>query len=298
MNFKKPEIADIPIFKEYFDQDYFTASSYTPAMLYMWAPVYDGEYAIVDDLLVFRCRISDEIPVCYCYPIGAGDKKAVIDQLIALAEEEGVPFFMNSITREIEKEMRGMYGDTFIVDYRRSESDYVYLSEKLISLSGKKLHGKRNHINRFNANHSWTYETITDENEAECFEMLKYWESDNTGLKEEETGKKAEISVANQALKYRKELGFRGGLIRCEGEVIAFSMGEPLNKDTFVVHFEKAFSKIQGAYPIINQQFVAHEASEYTYINREEDCGEEGLRHAKLSYKPVMLVEKGFLQFC
>ncbi len=284
--------------KEYFAKDYFTASAYTAAMIYLWAPAYDGEIAYEDDLLIFRCRISDEIPVTYCYPIGAGDKKAMINKLRVMSEEDGVPFVMHSITHEMEKELRKMYGDTFEVEYYRREADYVYLSEKLISLSGKKLHGKRNHINRFNANHSWTYETINDDNVLECLGMLMYWKLDNLSGVGDEEGKAAEIRVAKEALMYRKQLGFRGGLIRCEGEVIAFSLGEPLNDDTFVVHIEKAFSKIQGAYPIINQQFVKHEASEFTYINREEDCDEEGLRQAKLSYRPVMMIEKGIMHFC
>ena len=68
---------------------------------------------------------------------------------------------------------------------------------------------------------------------------------------------------------------------------------EELSKDTFVVHIEKAFADIQGAYPMINQQFVEHECSAYIYINREEDTGAEGLRKAKLSYRPIFLVEKG-----
>ena len=77
-------------------------------------------------------------------------------------------------------------------------------------------------------------------------------------------------------------------------QIVAFTMGEPICSDTFVVHIEKAFPDVQGAYPMINQQFVEHEvAGKYKYTNREDDVGEEGLRKAKLSYKPVFMVEKG-----
>lgn len=72
-----------------------------------------------------------------------------------------------------------------------------------------------------------------------------------------------------------------------------FSIGEPVCDDTMVVHIEKAYADVQGAYPIINQQFLLHEASQYRYVNREEDMGEPGLRQAKESYHPVFLVEKG-----
>ena len=78
-------------------------------------------------------------------------------------------------------------------------------------------------------------------------------------------------------------------------KIVAFTVGEELCKDTFVVHIEKAFADVQGAYPMINQQFVEHECMDYTYVNREDDAGEEGLRKAKLSYRPAFLEEKGFV---
>ena len=89
-----------------------------------------------------------------------------------------------------------------------------------------------------------------------------------------------------------------GGILKVDGEIIAFTLGEPVCSDTFVVHIEKAFAEIQGAYPMINQQFVEHECQEYTYVNREEDTGAEGLRKAKLSYRPVFMVEKGRVTEC
>jgi hypothetical protein len=82
-----------------------------------------------------------------------------------------------------------------------------------------------------------------------------------------------------------------GGAIRVNGRVVAFSLGEALTDDIFVVHVEKAFADITGAYAIINREFVRHEAANYTYINREEDIGMENLRKAKLSYCPDSLLE-------
>jgi len=94
-------------------------------------------------------------------------------------------------------------------------------------------------------------------------------------------------------LRLMNELKLTGGLLRIDGEVIAFTIGEPINEEMFVVHIEKAFKDIQGAYTMINQQFVEHELQSYQYVDREEDTGAEGLRKAKLSYRPVFLIEKG-----
>ena len=98
------------------------------------------------------------------------------------------------------------------------------------------------------------------------------------------------------ALRLFEELELVGGVLKIDGEIVAFAIGEPLSKDTFVVHIEKAFASIQGAYPMINQQFVEHECMKYKYVNREEDTGSEGLRKAKLSYRPAYLIEKGIVK--
>ena len=92
-----------------------------------------------------------------------------------------------------------------------------------------------------------------------------------------------------------KELGLVGGVLRAEGKIVGFSIGERAsNEDTFIVHIEKAFADIQGAYPMINQQFVIHEMEDFKYVNREDDAGEEGLRKSKLSYRPVFMETRAF----
>ena len=97
------------------------------------------------------------------------------------------------------------------------------------------------------------------------------------------------------ALRLYREMNQVGGVLRVNGEVAAFTIGERMCEDTFVVHIEKAFAEIDGAYPMINQQFVQHECMAYKYVNREDDTGSEGLRKAKLSYRPAFLEQKGIV---
>lgn len=101
-----------------------------------------------------------------------------------------------------------------------------------------------------------------------------------------------ETCAVSLALNHREALGMKGGILRLDGKVIAFTMGCPVSHDTFVVQLEKAEASIPGAYPMINQQFVQHVMEGYTYVNREDDLGLEGLRKAKLSYHPVMMGKK------
>lgn len=183
----------------------------------------------------------------------------------------------------------------FAIEYNRDLADYVYETEKLASLAGKKLHAKRNHINKFkNLYPDWSYETLTDDNVEDCFQMALKWRNKN-GC-EDDPEKNAEMCVTLNSLRLYKELGLRGGVLKAGGQIVAFTVGEPVSDDTFVVHIEKAFAEVDGAYPMINQQFVQHECMEYEYVNREEDTGAEGLRRAKLSYRPVFLEEKGIVK--
>ncbi len=200
---------------------------------------------------------------------------------------------MYNVTPDNFELLEKWYPGRFQIEYERDNADYVYESEKLAALPGKKLHGKRNHVNKFKSIYAnrWSYESISRENVEECFQMALRWRNDN-GCNED-LEKNAEMCVTLNALRLFEELGLTGGVLRVDGEIVAFTIGEPVCSDTFVVHIEKAYAEIPGAYNMINQQFVEHECMDYTYVNREEDTGAEGLRRAKLSYRPVFLVEKG-----
>ena len=130
-------------------------------------------------------------------------------------------------------------------------------------------------------------------NLEECFQMALKWRNENGCNDDDE--KNAEMCVTLNALRLFEELELTGGLLRAGGKIVAFTIGEPICSDTFVVHIEKAFAEVPGAYPMINQQFAEHACAGYQYINREEDTGSEGLRKAKLSYRPVFMVEKGMV---
>lgn len=280
---------DEPLFREYYEREQSRSCEHSFANNLLWAPFYGTKYCVIDDSLVFKSG-REEITVSF--PIGKTNTGQVIGKLLSYFEEKGQPFCMHLVTPEQFERLERMFPGKFQIAYERDAADYIYETEKLISLAGKKLHGKRNHINNFKkAYPDFGYERITGENKEECIAMAQEWRKQN-GC-DEDPEKSAEFCVTLRALKELEQLQLTGGLIRAGGKVVAFSIGERLCDDTFVVHIEKAYADIQGAYPMINQQFVLHEASEYRYINREEDTGAEGLRKAKLSYYPAFLQEKG-----
>lgn len=293
MEFKTPTLGDKEFIDSFFEEESTRSCDFSTANIILWNQFYDCQYAVVCDTLVMR---TDEEGESFSFPMGKGDKKKAVEEIMKYCEEQGIPFVMNGITHETEEQMKEMFGDIFQVEYDRDAADYIYEREQLATLRGKKLHGKRNHINRFKENHEWSYEKLTDENQLEALTMLMEWKMQN--CTPEDLEKHEEICVSKNSLIYYKELGLAGGILRADGKIVGLSLGEPaVNPDTFVVHIEKAFPDIQGAYPMINQQFVLHEMKGFTYVNREEDMGEEGLRKAKMSYRPAFMLEKGFLRF-
>lgn len=294
VKFRRPELKDQELIASFFHRYPSRSCDRTFANVLLWARHYNVEFAFYKDVLLFR---DDSAGYGFAFPAGEDeDIKNVIPDLIRWAKEDGQDFCLYGITKENFEKLEEWFPGMFEVEYDRDVADYVYEAEKLATLSGKKLHSKRNHINKFKTLHgeNWSYETLTEDNLEECFQMALRWRKLN-GC-DDDVEKNAEMCVTLNSLRLFKELELTGGFIRVDGEIVAFSIGEGVNEDTFVVHIEKAFSDVDGAYTIINQQMIEHEVlGHYRYVNREEDLGIEGLRKAKLSYKPVFFVEKGIV---
>lgn len=291
---KRPELEDKALIDPYFRACNSRSCEDTFANLYLWSRHYKIKYAFLEGMLIFQQTEGGRYT---SFPKGEQTNlKKVLDALISWYEEHDLDFHLMNVTPQQFQILEELYPGRFTIEYDRDVADYVYEVEKLINLSGKKYHGKKNHINKFKKTYAnWSYESLTKENAEECFQMALKWRNAN-GC-DEDVEKNAEMCVTLNSLRLLEELNLRGGLLRADGEVVAFSIGEPVCNDTMVVHIEKAFADVPGAYPMINQQFLIREASEYQYVNREEDTGDEGLRQAKESYKPAFLQEKGLVSF-
>lgn len=289
-DFKRPELEDKDLVNHYFFEAPGRSCERTFVNVFLWSRHYKVKFAVIEDALVFR---DESDGYAFSYPAGEPEAvKRALEAVMEYCREHECPFRLYNVTPEHFDQMEKWFPGRFQIEYVRDVADYVYETEILATLAGKKLHGKRNHINRFKALYpDWSYEKMDDGNVEECFQMALKWRNQN-GC-DDDAEKNAEMCVTLNSLRLYKELGLRGGILRVNGEIAAFSMGEPLCSDTFVVHIEKAFAEIEGAYPMINQQFVQHECMDYTYVNREDDAGSEGLRKAKLSYRPAFMVEKG-----
>ena len=291
IEFRKVELEDQEILRSCLWKLDSRSAETTYGNIYLWSRRYPVVWAMVEGMLVIKTLWSDTFTI----PAGDGDIRRAVDALTAYVRERGERLVFHVVTQEQYALLEQLWPGRFAVSYDRDYADYVYETQKLAQLSGKKYHGKKNHVNKFLRLYpDWSYERITKDNLEECFQMALRWRREN-GC-EEDAEKNAEMCVAMNALRLYEELGFLGGLLRVNGEVVAFTLGEPACQDTFVVHIEKARGDIEGAYTMINQQFVEHELlGRYPYTNREDDAGEEGLRRAKLSYHPAFMIEKGYV---
>ena len=268
------------------------SADYNFTNIFVWDETYLQRVAEVEGCLAIR--LDYENAPFFTYPVGGGDTRAAVLALQREAADCGFPFCLRGVTAEHAEKLTALFPGQFELIPDRFAFDYIYPAEKLATLSGKKLHGKRNHINRFVEDHpDWYYETLTQAGLEVCSAFQREW------LSASGEGDSEEYSHEDLALRRAMEnysaLGLEGGILRVGGTVAGFTIGEKLNSDTYVVHFEKGKSEIQGAYAMLNREFVRQALAQHPevqYINRGDDVGHENLRLAKQSYHPEFLIEK------
>jgi len=266
----------------------FRGAEYCFTNLFIWDGIYKSKIGRYKDFLLLRT--GEENDYHYLYPAGRGDKREIIELLMEDSQKWGQKLSLISLTNETRAELEGLFPGKFEFTPAENSFDYVYESEKMITLSGKKLQPKRNHINYFLNNYNWSYEDFTPDKIDEVTSFNLEW-CKITDCRQHET-LMWESCAVEKCLSHFQELGVKGGILRVDDKIVAYTVGEVINSDTIIVHIEKAFSEYRGAYPMINKEFASRIAPGYKFINREDDIGDEGLRKAKESYYPAFMLEK------
>jgi len=255
-----------------------------------WQFYYKSEYAVVEHFLILRFQIGKGRTV-YMLPVGAGDKREIIHLMEKDSLATGHHFRIMGVSGEGISELENSFPRQFKYIPERNYFDYIYYRNDLAELTGKKYQTKRNHINRFRNKYKFEYLPITPDIVPLCIQLEDLWYKNNNISETDEDLYNERYSMIF-TLKNMESLGVLGGAIFVDGEIVAFALGSPINHNTFDVHTEKANTKFDGIYSVINQLFAMHIPEQFIYVNREEDLGIEGLRKAKLSYHPAFLLEK------
>lgn len=285
----------IEILKRIKPSNYFGCDT-SLAHIFLWRSMTNVQVAEQDGIL-FRYYDGRNTNVTgYGFPLGCGPAEgaAFFPLLKRDAKLRGVPMsfcLFDECQIKAMEEYCSVKWQSFSGD-----SDYIYNQENLATLAGRKLHSKKNHVNRFMRLYpDAEYRAIASHNTSDALAVAEQWivehreASGNTSMEE------AEFGCIREALELREQLGLLGGILYVEDRPVAFTLASILSSQCLDVHFEKAIGDYarDGAYAVINQRFASsEEASAYKYINREEDMELPGLRKAKESYRPAFKVKK------
>ena len=287
LDFREIDIKDKDWINELLHKSDFMGCEYSFANNMAWRKMSNSLITKYKDFYIVGTPLAD-VP-SFTYPAGEGDITEVFSELKKISDSKGKPLVISSVNNENLIKLKEIYGDRLTVKTNPDYFDYIYNNIDLIEMKGKKFHGKRNHIKRFKDN-DWEFREITEKDFDDCITFAV--ESYNNSNGHDDFSAVCEQFAIHTFFDNYYEFGLKGAILKQNGLLVGFTLGEQLNSNTFVVHIEKALGSVQGAYPTICNEFAKMCASELKYINREEDLGLEGLRKSKRSYNPAFLLEK------
>lgn len=292
MEFSEITLNSKSLFEHYLKEHDIKISELTFTNFFAWRYFYRFRYAVISGLLCIIAAPCKSQPFAMM-PIGAVNEKnfaKVYEELKRYFEDRNWKLCFKKITEDELRYFKNRVSSDKYIVHDRDNSDYLYNTNDLIMLKGKRYDGKRNHINKFKRQHSFEYVPLECRYIDECSRIMEEWCREKNCKCQE--GDYCERKANLELLRNFRALGCKGALINMDGEFAAFTVGEILSEDTAVIHIEKANKSVDGLYTVVNQQFVMQEWSSTLFINREQDLGIEGMRKAKLSYHPCMMIDK------
>ena len=265
--------------------------NYTFANLVGWQFWYYTEVCILENTVVLRYTFDGQraYMVCTSEALSLELIEALLDDsngdLTLIGLEDSQVEQLSTLNSKLSTNVEPL----------RDQYDYIYRRTDLATLHGRHLDAKRNHIHRFRAEHpDFEYRPLTPEFFDECRRLTEIWQEEKNQNDNENENRNETINAEHRVMETIfsnwDTLGMIGGSIFVDGRMVAFTYGAAVTTDTFDVCVEKADRHVEGAFAIINQQFAEHLPEQYIYLNREEDMGIPGLRQAKLSYRPEILL--------
>ena len=288
LNFEPVELNHADMLKAAFSSQKYSTSNFTAGSAIMWQKIYN-----IRVCEAFGCVIlSADYPregKCYSIPVGC-EVKAAINAVYDECKNSGEKCIFSDVPEGGLELLKEIFGEKRLkISTDDGWSDYLYNASDLITYSGKKFNGQRNHVNRFNRLYpDAVFEPLTRENFDEAYEFLKNYISQNGTTSE---SGELEGCAAIRLMKRYFDLNLYGAILKANNKIISLSIGEKVG-DTLFVHVEKGLIEFSGVYQVMVQKFAETYAGDVLFINREEDDGVEGLRKSKLSYHPIGLLNK------
>ncbi len=287
MQFRPLTDDDLALCRPYFEKLQPTACDYTVGGVFMWREMYNTQMAIEEDCLIV-C-LYEEGDAYYCLPMGERVESAV-KKILEYEKAKGTDVVrFCAVMPEYLPIFEGLEEKVEVIA-QFDFNDYLYSAEDLIGLAGKKYGGQRNLIRQFERlypNNEFKELTPKNLQQVKEFFAASFKAADPMG----EDHKQAENSLVSSVLSRDDLFGMFGAVLYVDGNVVGFSVGEQVG-DTLYVHIEKADRNVKGAYQTLNNRFARKFGGNASFINREDDMGDLGLRKAKMAYHPIKLIEK------
>lgn len=279
MNWKKLTIDSRDEIQEFL-KNKFETSDMNFTNLFLWSFSENIQYAVNEEILYIKGFYEgDEY---YFSPVSKVDnEESIVAAIEKIKEKDGRIVFIP------EKYAEFLRAD-FEIKEERDSFDYIYLQEDLAELKGRKFSSKKNKVNKFKKIYNFTYEKISKDNIEDIRVFQREWSENRKG----DSIIVSETMGIEEILNNYERLELRGGIIKVDGKIVAYAIGEKLTDSMGVIHIEKGIFDYQGSYQMINMYVAKEEFSDVEFLNREDDFGSIGLREAKLSYQPIKFIKK------
>jgi len=255
--------------------------------LFLWHEYTELKYDIKDDFLfLFECKFDNTALM----PYGTGDLKNAMFNLEEYCKSQSKVGRLYCMGEKDKEKIEEIFPGRYKIKELHEFNEYVYLRNNLAELAGKKYAKKRNHLSKFmrQSGENYEYCSISNKDRGELEKVIDTW----CMMRDCGPGdtSKFEKQAILKLLSNEEGIEYRGGAIKINGNIEAFALGGKITDDMAVVYFEKADTRFDGIYAMLNKQYVANEWPDVKYINRQEDMGKPGLRQSKRSYYPEFLI--------
>ncbi|MDR2456481.1 MAG: phosphatidylglycerol lysyltransferase domain-containing protein [Deltaproteobacteria bacterium] len=286
MTFKTLALEDRPVFREVEARTPLFTSDANFSNMVIWQGFYKFSWTRHEGCLCVKAEPKGGAPFAFA-PLGEGDFLAALDFLVDSMPEPKLSRVPEEAAGKIAQAFPG-----WVVEPDPDNDDYVYLAEKLITLSGRRMHQKKNHYNNFIQNNRFELVEVSEALHDELVAVEAKWLTSKTEKLGPDNHLNLEREAVHALLENFSALGIQGLAIRIEGRIEAFTLGESLSSDTALIHVEKGNPDIRGIYVALCSHFCRTYFKDKTFINREQDLGLPGLRKSKESLKPDHMRKK------
>ena len=286
-------IEDKDLIEKYVDKEELESYEYLFSSLYMWRKLNNVKYAIVNDVLVIE-KNEEGKGTFYAQPLKYNKEKLteLVDMLIERNDDfTDRDYLFGDVDERFIEDLKKYTDYKIEIKEDINDSEYVYNTNDLIELKGKKYHGKKNHVNSFEKSYEYEIKAIDNEKVIkDCIILLHKWHEEVAVTVDKEM--LMEIDAIKDLFSELHFFDLKSIAIYVDGELAGFAVGETVNDKMAVIHVERGETDYKGIYAFLNRQFLIESFSDIEYVNRQEDTGNAGLRKAKQSYHPVKMVKK------